>query len=424
MQYSGTTAHFGAQTNAISLYPGGVYWQVNTNGTWVNLTNGLQASGSTITGAQTVNLTISNVSAADVGSYQMVFTNAIITTNTPPVTLSLLPLPATNSFAGVALSYRPVAFWPLNETAANPANGNALAYDVVGGFTGTYLVNSLNGNTGIAGPEAPAFAGFPANNYALGATSSSVNNGVATWSTPTFEGPNASPAVTGAAAANGTNVTFVAWIYPTASEADDAAWLWTRSGVFGATRTDGFRCQGGSDVADSLSYCWNNNDATTYDFAGPVYPINMWSMVAAVITPTNSTLYCINNEGESSAVQTDAEDNEPWGCGACIGNDPGKGSDYTFIGNIADVLLYNSSLSQAQLLNLFGAGVGQAGVARHHHAARVLHFVCGAKRAAYGCCHYLREYPYLSMAGVHQRGLGQRPQRQRLFRRQWQHFVH
>ena len=42
-----------------------------------------------------------------------------------------------------------------------------------------------------------------------------------------------------------------------------------------------------------------------------------------------------------------------------IGNDPGKGSDYTFIGNIADVLLYNSSLSQAQLLNLFGAGVGQ-----------------------------------------------------------------
>ena len=83
-------------------------------------------------------------------------------------------------------------------------------------------------------------------------------------------------------------------------------------------------------------------------------------MVVTVVTPTNSTLYCFNANGVASAVQTHAEDNEPWGLGACIGNDPGKGSGYTFIGSMADVLLYNASLSPLQLYNLYSAGVGAA----------------------------------------------------------------
>ena len=363
VQYPGTTAHFGAQTNTVSLGAAqGVYWQINTSGNWVNLSDGLQASGSTVIGSLTTNLTISNISVADAGSYQMVFTNAIITTNTPPVTLSLIPLPATNSFAGVALSYNPVAFWPLNETSTNPANGGVLAYDVAGGFTGIYLVNSLNGNTGIAGPEAPDFAGFPSNNFALGAFSSSLLNGVVTWSTPTFEGPNATPAVTGPAAANGTNVTFVAWIYPTEPEPEYAAWLWMRVGVFGATRTDGFRVQGQTNTPDTVTYTWDNNDPNTYEFIGPGFPINTWSMVAVVITPTNSTMYCYNTNGVTTAFQTYPEDNKPWGNSACIGNDPGKGSSYTFIGSMANVLLYNSSLSQGQLGYLFAVALAQGSV--------------------------------------------------------------
>jgi hypothetical protein len=54
-----------------------VQWQVDTNTGWVNLDNGTQGDGSTISGATTDTLTISNVQADEnFAYYWAVFTNS------------------------------------------------------------------------------------------------------------------------------------------------------------------------------------------------------------------------------------------------------------------------------------------------------------------------------------------------------------
>ncbi|HEY4415462.1 MAG TPA: immunoglobulin domain-containing protein, partial [Verrucomicrobiae bacterium] len=57
--------------------PIGGYWQVENNGAYYNLTDGLDANGSVVSGSQTMTLTISNVFVADGTNYQFVATNSV-----------------------------------------------------------------------------------------------------------------------------------------------------------------------------------------------------------------------------------------------------------------------------------------------------------------------------------------------------------
>ena len=42
----------------------------------------------------------------------------------------------------------------------------------------------------------------------------------------------------------------------------------------------------------ALGYTWDTNSSATYGFNSQLYPpVGQWSMVAYVITPTNSVIY-------------------------------------------------------------------------------------------------------------------------------------
>ena len=88
--YAGGSAVFSAVVNQLT---NGCYfqWQAIQNGATNNLTNGLTLSGSTIFGATSPTLTVSNVSSADAGYYTCLVTNgAPSAANSPAAPLTLL----------------------------------------------------------------------------------------------------------------------------------------------------------------------------------------------------------------------------------------------------------------------------------------------------------------------------------------------
>ena len=129
-------------------------WQFNSN----NLTD-----GGTISGSQTPSLTISNVTAANMGSYQLFVTNPLAVVSSSNATLTVVT-PVPGSYEATVLTDGPFAFWKLNETN-DPSVGGVLAYDYVRGLNGVYQTGAQNGFDGILGPQ---FLGFPTNDTALG----------------------------------------------------------------------------------------------------------------------------------------------------------------------------------------------------------------------------------------------------------------
>ncbi len=330
---------------------------------WITLTNGghISGAGTVASGSTQVGtLAVANVGAADAGSYHLVITNSenggvsLNAATSAVVTLSLVSAPPANSFAAVALTaeYGVVAFWPLNETN-DPSTGTAEAYDIVRAFNGYYGTNADNGGGNAmdalapaAGPQPPGCTGFPAGNGALGSVQGSLTNTfVTTRATPTFP-------------MNNTNVTLVGWIYPNLGAENAATGLAVmRAGTAGATRTDGLAY----GTSDQLSYIWDNNSSATWGFgSGLTIPGSVWSMLALVITPSNSVMYVGSAGGLSSATQSIVNSNEPWGGGLVIGGDPGNSPTLrSFGGQISSVVMFSNSLSATQIGTLYAAGLAQ-----------------------------------------------------------------
>ena len=295
------------------------YWQRNTGSGWVNVTYDGSHNYPSTTVAASVNgayggvvsasLWMTNVTSADAGSYHLVITNspngvALNSATSAVATISFVTPPA-NSFASAVLSggYGAIAYWPLDETN-DPSTGTTEAYEMIGGYNGIYGADANNGGGNsvlnplsiypgpVAGPSpASGFTGFPAGNGALGSLQGTlVNTYVNTAATPVFP-------------ANTTNATILAWVYPNISS--EAAF--TGIAVMrGGGLMDGL-AYGAS--ANRLGYLWNGggltaSQAATTNFSGPAIPSNTWSMVAVVITPSNSMFYvCNTNNGMSLTNQ-------------------------------------------------------------------------------------------------------------------------
>ena len=145
------------------------------------------------------------------------------------------------------------------------------------------------------------------------------------------------------------------------NEANNTGLMMMRSGVLGATRTDGLFY--GGNGTQELGYDWDNNSGTTTGYnSALLLPTNQWSMVALVVTPSNSTLYVGTNMlGTNlivrSATQTIANVNEPWGSAMTIGADPGNNpTNVSFAGSISSIAMFSNSLTVAQVETLFNAG--------------------------------------------------------------------
>jgi hypothetical protein len=147
------------------------------------------------------------------------------------------------------------------------------------------------------------------------------------------------------------------WVNPNGTFDQFAGLLMNRNaGVAG-----GFGYAGGQ-----IGYTWNNNNANTYNFrSGFVPPLNQWSFVGMVVTPTNATIYYGNPPSPlQSAVNVVAHTADVFGNNWQIGSDNSDNANSgarNFVGSIDEVVVFTRSLSPTEMNTLYSVGVnGQA----------------------------------------------------------------
>ena len=324
--YAGNTSRFSVTASDNGFPPMTYQWQ--RNGT--NLVN-----AGNISGVTNSILAVSSVSAADVLGYDVIVTSASGSVTSSVVTLTLAT-PPSDAYPSAVLAAGPVAYYQLNETG-DPSAGNLPAYDFVGGYAGLYGTTVQNGFTSIAGPRSSdGFAGFAVGNTAAQFSNPSpgAKINVMPWNL------------------NTNTVTIMAWINPNDVQAQNNGLVY---------------CRGGSTVAGLsyntvgvLTYNWNNEQPTWSWSSGLTPPLNQWSLVALVVTPTNATIYVFNTTGLSSSSHTYTHVNQGFEGTTLIGDDSFDGGYGTraFKGTIDDVAVFNQALSQSQLLALYSAASG------------------------------------------------------------------
>ncbi|MGA3180951.1 MAG: LamG-like jellyroll fold domain-containing protein, partial [Verrucomicrobiota bacterium] len=319
LAYMGGIMTFSAAFNG--TMPISFQWKAATGGAATN-----------IPGATNSWLTLSNLQLAAAGSYTLQASNSL----GGPVSSSpgRLVVLAQAAFASAVMPDKPVAYWRLNETNSTLA-GNLTAVDMTGNFNGVYGAASANG---VAGPDgASGFAGFESFNTAAQFTSGVAHSFV------TIPDLNL----------NTNTVTISAWIYPIGTPANAAGLVFCRPGG----DASGFNF----GTSGQLGYTWNQNNSDSWGWnSGLVPPLQQWSFVALVISPANAIIYLCNTNGIQSATNAVASTAEAFNTSTLIGGDTDDGGNgaRTFNGIMDEVAVFNSSLSQEQVLNLYFNAVG------------------------------------------------------------------
>ena len=293
-------------------------WQANTGGSTTN-----------IPGATNSLLTLGNLQAVNAGSYTLLASNAFGgPVSTSAAHLTVQPLPA---FISAVMQANPVGYWRLNEIDS-PAGGNLTAVDVTANYSGKYGSAAIDG---VPGPNPTAgYTGFESHN-----TAAAFNNGAAN-SFVTLPNLNF----------NTNTVTISTWIYPIGMPASYCGLVFCRPGgdASGLNFTTG----------GQLGYTWNQNNANTYNMnSGLVPPQQQWSFVTLVISAQSAIIYLCNTHGVQSATNAIAHTSEAFNAATLIGGDAADGGNgnRTFNGYMDEVAVFNASLNQQQVLNLFYA---------------------------------------------------------------------
>jgi len=144
----------------------GPTFQWTFNGT--PLANGLQADGSTVAGATTANLSISNAHLADSGSYAVTASNSLdgYNVSTSALVTNSLPVATTSSAVAVSVTDSESAF--VTRAGLNPATTGAPGADPTGDGITNLMAFFLGGNPAIVN-----LGILPTSTYAT------VNNGPA-----------------------------------------------------------------------------------------------------------------------------------------------------------------------------------------------------------------------------------------------------
>jgi hypothetical protein len=294
--------------------------------------------GGNISGSLNTSLAMTNVGVGNAGNYDVIVLNSSGSVTSSVVALTLA-LPGGEAYESAVVAAAPVAFYELNETN-DPAAGNVPAFDFVGGYTAIYGTGVQNGNPNynIAGPRpVNGFSGFTtANAAAKFANTTSSRVTAPAWNL------------------NTNTVTLTAWVMPTGNESAKNAILFCRAGTTVAGFEYNTNTVNGNPV---LGYNWNN-DPNTYNWnSGITVPLNQWSFVALTVTPTNTTIYIMNTNGMEASTHAYANGNVAFDGSTLIGDDSADGisGSQSFIGAIDDVAVFNQSLSQANVVNLYAA---------------------------------------------------------------------
>ncbi|MGA2866866.1 MAG: LamG-like jellyroll fold domain-containing protein [Verrucomicrobiota bacterium] len=267
-----------------------------------------------IPGATGTTLTLTSLQASDVASYSVVATNPYGQTNSPPATLSLLPL-GPNS-VNALLTRGPIAFWRLNETSGTTA------FDSVGGFDGAY--NALTTHNGVAGPRPPSFAGLEADNTAY-----------------SFDG-NTSDITCPAPNTTMTAATILAFIQPLGLPPTDLDGLVYCRGTPGNVAGLNLR-----PTTGNLGYNWNDNGAA-YNWDSTLRPItNQWNFVALVVETHQATMYLDAGSGLTRTTNSISHLPESFAAPVHLGTDPSGNRIYH--GLMDEVAIFDRAFSPAEI---------------------------------------------------------------------------
>ena len=305
-------------------------------------------------------LVLSNLQPANAGTYYLIAQNSQGSLSSSSSGLAVLTPPgppAANTYGALVLSENPVAYWRFGESS-DPSSGVLPAYDSSGNnHDGLYGATTYNGYDGIYGPESPAFAGFEA-----------VNNAVQTVAGTTGSFVNVPPLNL-----NTNTVTFTAWINPAGAVAASSGIIFNRTtGVGGTAAGFGFGNNVNTAGVAELGYTWDTNSASTYNFHSGLYPVpGVWSYVALVIQTNQAKIYLYYIDPTSglpdlySAINPVPNGPEPFtgATNTTIGNDIFSPTARIFNGTIDEVAVFNSALSDTQILGQFSKATGIGPVA-------------------------------------------------------------
>jgi hypothetical protein len=271
-------------------------------------------SSAPIPGATSSVLQLRNLQLQDQGSYTVTLSNPY-GTNDNSATGVVTIVPVTNfPFAG--MYGNPLAYYRLNETSGTTAS------DIANGLNGT-----LNGPivTGVAGPQPPTWKGLESTNTAFQFDGSSARVQLPPFNLQT------------------NHLTIVAWINPAGPQSDQTGIVSTRNG----NDIGGFFLNYNNNNA--LSYVWAGSGSWANFQSGLVPVVGQWNFVALVIEPTVGTVYLDSGSGLQSASFSGANQTVAW-TNPNIGVDPGY--NRFFNGSIDEVIIYDRSLSPAEIANL------------------------------------------------------------------------
>jgi hypothetical protein len=353
--FGGLTAYFNVSV-AGGLTPT-YQWRHNTT----NLAN-----GGRITGATSGQLQISNLQTTDAGNYDVLLNFGSGPAPSAVAPLTVLPVSSESLYDAAVLADGPVAYYRFNESG-NPATSNLLALDNAAGLNGIYGVDVTNGFDGVAGPRpTDGYPGFSADNAAAFFTPYDTNSQivVAPWNL------------------NTDTATFTFWVNPPAIQNFSAAILWsgTNSSTYAGIN---YYYDAGTGVGEpgnvDLGYTWNEGTSAADFFwdSGIMPPNNLWTMVALVIVPSNTTLYAFDTVDQNTNyfpptyggnVNTYPGNNPifpftnlvmAFNTPETIGNNPTvPGGAQGFNGTISDMAVFNQALTSNQLVTLYNAALG------------------------------------------------------------------
>ena len=288
------------------------------------------ADGPGISGAITNTVNLSGAQGLQAGVYDLIVTNVYGAVTSSPAVLGLVNTPADGTYAAAVASNNAVAYWRLNEAAGTVAN------DFMGGHTATYGAFCFNN---VTSPTSPDWPGFEAS-----------NTGVQTFNG--YDGSDVeSPAVT-ALLLNTNTVTLTAWVNPDVTPAANAGLVFQRGNGVAGLNFNG---------ASHLGYNWNNDAATWGWDSGLALPLNQWTFVALVVSPTNATIYMYNTNGNASANFVHNHAPAPFAGPLAIGADTVfTGGGRTFDGFIDEVAVFKRALSSDEIIGLYRAASGVA----------------------------------------------------------------
>jgi autotransporter-associated beta strand protein len=225
-----------------SAYPGyfahfGVVLEITNAPTYQWRKDGVELSnGGAFAGVDTAVLKISNVSAAELGDYDVIVANVSGSVTSSPAALTLR---SPSGYEAAAVAAGPVALFMFDELD-DPFSGTARAYDYAGDLDGRYGTAAQNGLYGITGPTpGEGFPGFDPANTAARFFGFTPNSHVAL---PELN-------------LNTNSVTLTAWINPGFPVAFSGV-VFSRGGgtVAGMNFTSSFDING----RRTLGYTWNN----------------------------------------------------------------------------------------------------------------------------------------------------------------------